>query len=99
MDVLTQSWVRPRIVKDTAEAEKHIICEKPFARSMEEAGVKIAVHQPTRWYYPFALAKILVEEGYIGEPFFLTTDVITWIRPITKGRSPGGISTWTISYP
>lgn len=58
VDILTQSWVRPPIVKDAARAEKHIICEKPFARSMKEAysliqvaekaGVKIAVHQPTR---------------------------------------------------
>jgi len=84
VDVLTQSWLRPQIVKDAAKAGKHIICEKPFARSMEEArslvraaeeaGVKIGVHQPTRWYYHFALAKILLKEGYIGEPFFFIDD-------------------------
>ena len=84
VDILTQSWVRPQIVQDAAQAGKHVICEKPFARTIqearslvqaaEEAGVKIGVHQPTRWYYPFALAKILVKQGYIGEPFFLIDD-------------------------
>jgi len=84
LDVLTQSWVRPEIVRAAVQAGKHVICEKPFARSMaearsqvraaESAGVKIAVHQPTRWYYPFALAKVLVQQGYIGEPYFYTDD-------------------------
>lgn len=84
VDILTQSWVRPPMIKDAAKAGKHVISEKPFARSMEEAyslvkvaeeaGVKIAVHQPTRWYYPFALAKVLVRKGYIGEPFFFIDD-------------------------
>ena len=100
VDILTQTWVRPPIVKDAAQAGKHIICEKPFARSMEEAyslvqeaekaGVKIAVHQPTRWYYPFALAKILVQKGYIGEPFFFIDDrchcldTVYYENPITR---------------
>jgi predicted dehydrogenase/mannose-6-phosphate isomerase-like protein (cupin superfamily) len=84
VDILTQSWVRPQIVKNAIRAGKHVICEKPFARSMEEAQsmveaavegrVKIAVHQPTGWYYPFALAKILVQRGYVGEPFFFIDD-------------------------
>jgi len=100
VDILTQSWVRPPIVKDSARAGKHIICEKPFARSMEEAhslvkvaeeaGVKIAVHQPTRYYCPFALAKILVQKGYIGEPFFFIDDRCHYLdtnyyeNPITR---------------
>ena len=100
VDILTQSWVRPPIVKDAAKARKHIICEKPFARSMEEAyslvqaaedaGVKIAVHQPTRWYYPFALAKALVQRGYIGEPFLYIDDrchyldTVYYEHPITR---------------
>lgn len=100
VDILTQSWVRLPIVKDAAEAGKHILCEKPFARSMEEAysqvkiaeeaGVKIAVHQPTRWYYPFSLAKILVEKGYIGEPFLFIDerchylDTVYYENPITR---------------
>ena len=84
VDILTQSWVRPPMIRDAAKAGKHIICEKPFARSVkeaasyvkmaEDAGVMLAVHQPTRYYFPFALAKILVQKGYIGEPFFFIDD-------------------------
>lgn len=100
VDILTQSWVRPPMVKDAAKAGKHIICEKPFARSMEEAcylvkaaekaGVKLAVHQPSRWYYPFALAKILLKKGYIGEPYFfvdnrcIPVDTEYYEDPITR---------------
>lgn len=84
VDIQTQSWVRPPMIEAAAKAGKHIICEKPFARSMEEAhsivamadraGVKMAVHQPTRWYYMFSLAKKLVKLGYIGEPYFFFDD-------------------------
>lgn len=80
VDILTQSWVRPQIVKDSAERGKHILCEKPFARTIEDAedmiqaaekaNVKLAVHQPSRWYHPFYLTKTLIQKGYIGEPYY-----------------------------
>ena len=85
VDVLTNTFPRKQIILDALRAGKHVISEKPFVRSYkdgvemveaaEEAGVKLAVHQPTRRYYPFALARVLIEKGYIGELFFIVDEM------------------------
>jgi len=85
VDVLTNTFPRKKIVLDAISAGKHVISEKPFARSYadakemveaaERAGVLLAVHQPTRRYYPFAMAKVLIERGYVGEPFLFVDEM------------------------
>ncbi len=57
----------------------HVICEKPLARSAEQAremyekaetaGVKHMVMFLHRWFPVFAYLKQLVAEGYLGKPY------------------------------
>lgn len=85
VDVLTNTFPRKQIVLDAIAAGKHVMSEKPFARSFadaremvdaaDRAGVLLAVHQPTRRYYPFAMAKALIDQGYIGEPFLFVDEM------------------------
>jgi predicted dehydrogenase len=55
----------------------HILMEKPFAASLDEAdrmiaamkptGKQLAINWPLRWYPPHVTAKRLLDEGMIGE--------------------------------
>lgn len=75
--VCTPTPVRLQVVKTLAAAGKHILVEKPFAdtyeeavemvRICDEAGVKLAVDQNFRYHFPYRHARQLVEEGVIGK--------------------------------
>ncbi len=62
------------------ENRLHVLCEKPFARSAEQAremyekaedaGVKHMVMFNHRWFPVFAYLKQLVAEGFLGKPYF-----------------------------
>ncbi|KAF6588517.1 Gfo/Idh/MocA family oxidoreductase, partial [Paenibacillus sp. EKM208P] len=55
---------------------KHIMCQKPFARSVEEAeqmvsiaeaaGVRLMVTENWRWLEPFQIIKKLLAENIVG---------------------------------
>jgi myo-inositol 2-dehydrogenase / D-chiro-inositol 1-dehydrogenase len=70
-----------RIIIDTAEAGKHIFCEKPVDLSLEvikgaidaanKAGVKLMVGFNRRFDPNFSKIKQLVTDGKIGEPHIL----------------------------
>ena len=76
--VCTPTPVRESVVAPLAAAGKHIYIEKPMADSIEEArrmvalcesaGVKMAVDQTYRYYYPFDIARRMIAEGRIGKP-------------------------------
>ena len=64
-----------------ADAEKHLWIEKPLATRIEDAremlsalgkaqrkGVKITVQFSTRWYPFYEAARLVVAEGYLGDP-------------------------------
>jgi predicted dehydrogenase len=86
VDVSTQTFGRTQIVIDAAQAGKHIFSQKPFTRSYkeglrmveaaEEAGVKIAVNSHYRWLASFRATHRLLEAKYIGEPYFITVDML-----------------------
>lgn len=66
------------------EAGKDVLCEKPFAldtddcRSMLETAKKTGRHlmvgQVARFSPPFALVKQLIDEGYLGELYFVESE-------------------------
>lgn len=68
---------RVQIVTDAAAAGKHIVCEKPFALTLDEAdrmisaceraGVTLAVYHNYLYYYEHRLASRLIAEGAIGD--------------------------------
>lgn len=64
-------------VERVAPYGAHILMEKPFAASTEDAdrmidaanraGVRLAINWPLRWYPPHVTAHRLIQEGAIGE--------------------------------
>lgn len=75
--VCTPTPVRLPVVKALAAAGKHILVEKPFADTYDEAaemvqicedaGVTLAVDQNFRYHFPYRHARELVEAGKIGK--------------------------------
>ena len=64
-----------------AEAEKHLWIEKPLATKIEDAkemlrvlekaqkkGLKITVQFSTRWDPFYEAARLVISEGYVGDP-------------------------------
>jgi predicted dehydrogenase len=73
---------RREIVEYAAARGKHILMEKPFAHSYENAerlvniardhNVLLAVNQNARWAPAYRAASAAIERGLIGKPFFIT---------------------------
>ncbi|HHW49764.1 MAG TPA: Gfo/Idh/MocA family oxidoreductase [Clostridiaceae bacterium] len=63
---------------------KHVLCEKPMALTLDECramiaesertGKKLMIGQISRYAPSFVLVKKLIEEGYIGEMFFVESE-------------------------
>ncbi|NOY82853.1 MAG: Gfo/Idh/MocA family oxidoreductase [Kiritimatiellaeota bacterium] len=80
VDVATPPMVKLPQVLDAARAGKHLLVQKPFSRSFEEAkamvaaaeqaGVLLAINQQARWIPALLPVKDWIEGGCIGEPYF-----------------------------
>jgi predicted dehydrogenase len=76
---------RMAIVEYAAERGKHILMQKPFAHSMENAqrmvevarqhNVLLAVNQNARWCPEYRAARIAIEEGWIGRPYLIVHEL------------------------
>lgn len=76
VDVCTPTHRHYEMVLQAARAGKHIVCEKPLARTAEhademvrvcrEAGVKLLVAQVVRFFPEYASAKQVVDSGELG---------------------------------
>jgi predicted dehydrogenase len=85
VDVAIRTFGRVPIVVDCAKAGKHLLVQKPFARSYhdglamveaaEEAGVKLGVNSHYRWIPAFRGAHSLIEQGYIGLPYYIIDEM------------------------
>jgi predicted dehydrogenase len=81
VDVCTPTDVHYEIVMQAAAAGKHVVCEKPLARTLAQgremvavckaAGVKLLVGQVVRFFPEYARAKAAVDDGLIGQPAVL----------------------------
>lgn len=79
VDICTPHDSHEEIITAAAKAGKHIYCEKPLARTMEEAdriaavvkdaGVKIGLTFNFRFLPCVLKAKQLIDEGFIGRVF------------------------------
>lgn len=82
--VATPDQVHEEITVAALRAGKHVLCEKPMALSVEkcinminaskESGKKLMVGQICRYAPGFVLAKKLVEDGQIGELYFVESE-------------------------
>ncbi len=77
VDICAPTHLHHEMVLRAAAAGKHIVCEKPLARTLEQAqemmaaceaaGVKLLVAHVVRFFPEYALAKQKVDAGEIGE--------------------------------
>ena len=78
VDICAPTHLHHPMVIEAAAARKHIICEKPLARTVAQgqemiaacraAGVRLLVAHVVRFFPEYALAKASVESGQIGRP-------------------------------
>jgi len=78
VDICTPTHLHHEMVLKAAEAGRHVICEKPIARTVEQgqemiaackaAGVRLLVAHVVRSFPEYALAKAAVDRGEIGQP-------------------------------
>ncbi len=78
IDICTPTHLHYEMVLQAAAAGKHIICEKPLARTVTQAqdmiracrtaGVKLFVAHVVRFFPEYALAKAQVDQGKVGKP-------------------------------
>jgi predicted dehydrogenase len=76
VDICTPTHLHHEMVLQAAAAGKHIICEKPLARTVqqthemlaacEKAGVHLLVGHVVRFFPEYASAKAIVDRGDIG---------------------------------
>jgi predicted dehydrogenase len=79
VSIATPGGLHHEIVIAAAQAGKHILCEKPFATSLEqatqmrdavnEAGVRHAINHEFRMIPARQAFRRMVQEGFLGRPF------------------------------
>lgn len=79
--IATPDQIHPEQTIAALQAGKHVLCEKPMALSIEECstmieasnstGKKLMIGQICRYTPGFKLAKKMIDDGEIGELFFV----------------------------
>ena len=80
VDIATTVASHRPLVEQAAAAGVPCICQKPFAKSMEDAhamveacsraGVPLMVHENFRWQTPIQAIRKAIDDGAIGTPFW-----------------------------
>ncbi|HGE73046.1 TPA: gfo/Idh/MocA family oxidoreductase [Candidatus Poribacteria bacterium] len=96
IDICLPTSMHKENVLKAASAKKHIFCEKPIARELEDgkemisavkkAGVKFMVGHVLRFFHEYVTAKRIIESGKIGNPVM--------IRTTRAAGHPQGWSNW-----
>ena len=86
--VCTPTPVREPVIAQLSSAGKHIFVEKPMADTLgeanglvdlcEQASVSLAVDQNFRYFYPFSIARDLIQEGALGNILSITHRHLTF---------------------
>ena len=81
VDIATPPATHPAIVEEAAAHGAHVLCQKPFAESLEQvdrmiavcqqAGVRLMVNENLRWSRTYRELKRLIDEGTLGEPYYI----------------------------
>jgi len=93
-------------VLDALHAGKHVVCEKPFAISVDDADRMIdaaatrarvlTVYQSRRWDPDFVAMRDVARSGRIGEPFYMESFIGGFDHPCDFWHSHEPISGGTI---
>lgn len=80
VDIAAPTPAHAELVTAAARHGVHVICQKPFAGSLETArllidccrdrGVSLTIHENFRWQHAICRVRDILGEGHIGEPFF-----------------------------
>jgi UDP-N-acetylglucosamine 3-dehydrogenase len=100
IDICLPTYLHRDYVEKAAVAKKHIICEKPIARTLEQAremmeitkreGVKLFIAQVVRFFPEFTKARELVLNGSVGE--------VGTVRTMRGGIFPQAWEDWYASF-
>ncbi len=100
VDVCTPTYTHHQYVIEAAKARKHILCEKPLARTLEQAkemleevkkaDIKFMVAQVLRWFPEYRKAKQMIDAGAIGKPAIA--------RTVRGGAFPIGVGDWYADF-
>jgi predicted dehydrogenase len=95
LDICSPTHLHHEMALRAAAARKHIVCEKPLARTIKQAqemvracrkaGVQLLVAHVVRFFPEYALAHSAVAEGQIGKPA-----VIRLHRGSYRPKKPAG---------
>lgn len=90
VDICTPPYLHMPMAVVAAEAGKHVIVEKPMARSTKECdemidatrrnSVKLMVAESYVFTTPHVKARELIDQGAIGKPVFLRENKGMWLR-------------------
>lgn len=92
VDICLPHHLHAKVAVEAAEAGKHVLCEKPIARNLEEAdsmidaakryGVKLMIAENWRFLPHVNVAKRLVEGRELGVVFLAKTDLVGFPRDL-----------------
>ncbi len=101
IDICTPTHLHYEMVLQAAAAGKHVICEKPLARTLAQAqemihtcrtaGVRLFVAHVVRFFPEYALAKAQVDQGKVGKPA-----VVRLTRASYRPKKPSG--NWFLDF-
>ena len=82
VDIAVQPWIRSPIVKAAAEAGKHVLCQKPFSMSMQQAvemveiceqhNVQLMVNQNSCFVPGFLAIEPYINAEHLGEIYHVS---------------------------
>lgn len=80
VDIVAPTPAHPELVEAAARHGVDVICQKPFAGSLEAArrlieccqshDVSLTIHENFRWQHAVQRVHAIIAEGRIGQPFF-----------------------------
>jgi predicted dehydrogenase len=98
VDIVTGPETHLELVKKAAQAGKHIMCQKPFATSYEEAqemvkaahdhGVRLMVTENWRWLQPNQMIKRILDENLLGKLHIVRYIHTDYYTPRMKPDTP-----------